>query len=166
MPYTEIRLEDIVFDPKVQTYCNNPRFKCPNYGHSWACPPEAPYLEKEVSMYNRFFLIYYQFELEPYIKKVQSKHPKHSRDRIINALFWKGFVRDYLEQEMVEFLEKNQVKHKDILTLWDGFCRVCFNKKDRGCTYDSGKPCRYPKKIRYSMEAVGINVDCYLDGEI
>jgi len=26
------------------------------------------------------------------------------------------------------------------------------------CTYDSGEPCRYPNKKRYSMEAVGIHV--------
>ena len=159
LPHIEINLKDIIFDHKVQTYCNNPGFKCPNYDHSWACPPEAPYLEKEVSQYSRFFLIYYQFELDPYVREVQSKHPRRRREKIINALFWDSIVRDYLEREIIEFIDNLKDNYQEIRILWDGFCRVCFNKKDKGCTYDSGKPCRYPKKIRYSMEASGIDVN-------
>ncbi|MHA2131125.1 MAG: DUF2284 domain-containing protein, partial [Promethearchaeota archaeon] len=44
------------------------------------------------------------------------------------------------------------------LVLLGGFCRVCYNQKDKGCTYDSGDPCRYPDRRQYSMEAVGIHV--------
>ncbi|MCJ7648379.1 MAG: DUF2284 domain-containing protein, partial [Candidatus Lokiarchaeota archaeon] len=42
--------------------------------------------------------------------------------------------------------------------LWDGYCRICF-KEGKNCTYDDGIPCRYPDKKRFSMEAVGIDVD-------
>jgi len=33
------------------------------------------------------------------------------------------------------------------------------NKEGKNCTYDDVLPCRYPDKKRFSMEAVGINVD-------
>ena len=70
----------------------------------------------------------------------------------------KNLLRDNLEQEMLKFIEELQDSYEQKLILWDGFCRICLNKKDNGCTYDAGDPCRYPDKIRYSMEAVGIDV--------
>ena len=76
MPYLDIKLVDIFFDPKVQTYCVNPNFKCPSYGHSWACPPEAPYLEEEVAKYHKFFLVYVKFNLSQYIQNGKAKHKK------------------------------------------------------------------------------------------
>ena len=158
LPFLEIKLGDIIFDPKVQTYCMNPNFKCPSYEHSWACPPEAPYLEEEVSKYQKFFLIYVKFNLNVYIQKVKANHPKRSEIAIRNAFFMKNLLRDKLEQEIINFVEENQSLYKTRLILWDGFCRICYNKKEKGCTYDSGDPCRYPSKIRYSMEAIGIDV--------
>lgn len=158
LPFLEIKLGDISFDPGVQTYCVNSNFKCPSYGHSWACPPEAPYLEEKVSRYQKFFLVYVKFNLSKYIEEVKTKHPKRSEKVIRNAFFMKTLLRDELEQEIINFIEENQTSCKKRLILWDGFCRVCYNEKDKGCTYDSGDPCRYPDKKRYSMEAVGIDV--------
>ncbi len=159
MPSVEIKLNDIVFDPEVQTYCNNPKFKCPNYGHSWACPPNAPYLEEKVSEFQRFFIVYHQFDLKKYVAKIQANHPKRKKDRILRNFYAKDMMNDHLEQEMAQFLNDHQGSYKEKLILWHGFCRVCSNSKDKCCTYDSGKPCRYPNRKKHSMEAVGINVN-------
>ena len=158
MPFIEINFTDIIFDPKVQTYCVKPNFKCPSYGHSWACPPEAPYLEQEVSKYQKFFLIYVKYNLGSYTEKKKAKHPKRSEKSIKNAFFMKNLLRDKLEQEIKLFINEQQIPYEERLILWDGYCRVCFNEKDKECTYDAGDPCRYPDKKRYSMEAVGIDV--------
>lgn len=158
MPFIEIKFRGIIFDPKVRSYCANSNFKCPSYAHSWACPPEAPYLEKQISKFQRFFLIYVKFDLEKYVKEIQVKHPKKSENSIRNALYMKNLLRDELEEEILQFIMDYPEKYENKLILWDGFCRLCYNEKGVGCTYDSGKPCRYPNKIRYSMEAVGIDV--------
>jgi len=158
LPFLEIQLGDICFDPKVQTYCVNPNFICPSYGHSWACPPESPYLKEKLSLYQKFFLVFVKFNLSEYIEDIKAIHPKRSEKSIRNAFFMKNFLRDKLEQEILNFIQEDQTSHEKRLILWDGFCRVCYNEKDRGCTYDSGDPCRYPDKKRYSMEAVGIDV--------
>ena len=158
MPFLEIKLKDIIFDPKVQTYCINSNFKCPSYGHSWACPPEAPYLEEEVSKYIKFYLIYVKFNLAEYIEKEKLKHPNRKAKNIRNAFLMNNILRDELEQELKLFIGENQSQYDGKLVLWDGFCRLCFNEKDKNCSYDSGYSCRYPDKIRYSMEAVGIDV--------
>jgi len=158
VPFLKVNLRDIVFDPKVQTYCINPNFKCPSYGHSWACPPEAPYLEQEVSQYKQFYLIFVKYNLKKYTEKEKAKHPSRSEISIRNAFFMKNLLRNNLEQEIKLFINEQQNSHEEKLILWDGFCRVCSNERDKGCTYDAGDPCRYPDNKRYSMEAVGIDV--------
>lgn len=158
MPFLEINLNDIIFDSKVQTYCISSNFKCPNYGHSWACPPEAPYLEKEISKYEKFFLVFTKFNLIDFVEKEKVKQPNKTENSIKTAFFMKNLLRDILEQEIMLFLKK-KITYKEKLVLWDGFCRLCSNKKDKGCTYDAGDPCRYPDQKRYSMEAVGIDVN-------
>lgn len=158
MPILEIKFKDIIFDQNVQTYCINSNFKCPSYGHSWACPPEAPYLEREVSQYIKFYLIFVKFNLGSYIEKEKLRHPKRNETSIRNAFFMKNLLRDRLEKEIKLFINEYQNSYEEKLILWDGFCRLCFNEKDKGCTYDAGDPCRYPDKKRYSMEAVGIDV--------
>ncbi|MFX0022285.1 MAG: DUF2284 domain-containing protein [Candidatus Hermodarchaeota archaeon] len=158
MPSLEIEFNDIRFDKKVQKYCINSDFKCPSYGHSWACPPEAPYLEQEVSEYNKFYLIFVKINLADYIEKEKLKYPKKTEESIRNTFFMNNFLRNDLEKEIFLFVNEHGNSYNEKLVLWDGFCRICFNDKDKGCNYDSGDPCRYPNKKRYSMEAVGIDV--------
>lgn len=158
MPFKEITFNQIVFNPEVQEYCNNPKFKCPNYGHSHACPPIAPYLEDIVVKFKTYYLIFFKFDLEQYVKHKKVKNPNKSKEKIINSFYRKSLMRDYLEQEILEFIDNFQEEYEERLILWDGFCRLCY-KENRTCTYDDNEPCRYPNDIRYSMEAVGINVD-------
>lgn len=158
MPFLEISLNDIFFDPKVQTYCLNSNFICPSYGHSWACPPEAPYLKQKMLDYDKFYLIFVEFNLTNYTKKQKTLYPKKSEDSVNNAFFMKNLLRDELEQEIKSFINESQNFYEESLILWDGYCKICSNEKDKGCTYDAGKPCRYPDDKRYSMEAVGIDV--------
>ena len=158
MPAVKIKFDAIVFDPKVQTYCNNPGFKCPNYGHSWTCPPEAPYLEEEVSKYNQFFLIYYDFDLKRYVDNALQKNPKKTREEVLSKFYLLDLVRDSLELELQNYLDKIMIPYNELMVLWDGYCRIC-SKKGEKCTYDKKEQCRYPNEKRFSMEAVGIDVD-------
>ena len=158
MPFLKVELKDVIFDPKVQTYCVSSSFKCPSYGHSWACPPEAPYMEATVAQFKEFYLIYYQLDIAEYIKKEKVKNPNKSENDIKNMLYSSGFSRNKSESEILDFIDKYSKSYEEKLVLWDGYCKTCFNELDNGCTYDSGKPCRYPEKRKYSMEAVGIDV--------
>lgn len=155
LPFCEIKLNDICFDPKVQTYCNNQKFRCPNYNNSWACPPESPYMKEIVSQFDKFFLIYFKFNLKEHLNGQNLEIDKRS---FSNSFYRNELVRDYLEKEIIDFLENYKEDYNDKLILWDGYCRVC-SKEGRKCTYYLKKPCRYPTDIRFSMEAVGIDVD-------
>lgn len=158
MPFLKIKVEDIIFDPKVQTYCVSPSFKCPNYGHSWTCPPEAPYMKDAVSKFQSFYLIYDEINLNEYIKKKKLENPNLREEKIRNQAYTDSAFKNNLENEIDKFLGNHHEDYEERLILWAGFCRTCYNNVDKGCTYDSGKPCRYPHKQKYAMEAVGVNV--------
>jgi predicted metal-binding protein len=145
MPWKEISKDLIIFDPIVQSYCNNPEYLCPYYGHSWACPPNAPYLEEEIMNYKKYYLIYTKFDLKG------KKHNKHKKSLSYS------YMRENMEYEMENFLETHREKFNELRILWDGHCRIC-EKEDKKCSIEDDDPCRYPDKIRYSMEAVGIDV--------
>jgi predicted metal-binding protein len=138
--------------------CISPSFKCPFYGHSWSCPPNSPYLEKALSTYKEFYLIYSIFDLEAYIKK-EKERTNRSEYFIKNTfLLTKSFDNNDLEGEFINFLEHYKKKYKKRLLLYDGSCRYCKIKKLGDCTFDSGEPCRASIERRFSMEAVGIEV--------
>ena len=159
MPYVRIERDDIFFNPKVQEMCISPSFKCPFYNHSWSCPPNAPYLEKQLNSYKEFYLIYSRFDLESYIQKQKQKHPNRSTF-YIKSMFMlrKHFILNNLEEEINTFLEQYRKTYKKKLILWDGTCRYCLLAGEGKCSFDDGKPCRFPLEKRYSMEAVGIEV--------
>lgn len=157
MPWKEIRKEDLVFSPEMQTYCDQPEFKCPNYGHKWTCPPEAPYLEKEIMKYNHFYLIYIKKDLPSKLNPKKSGFSTLSDEEKLNHLRSHEFMRDQVEAEIKNFIENNLLPTRDKITLWDGNCRIC-EKKGEKCTFDNGVPCPYPDEKTYSMQAIGMDV--------
>ena len=94
MPHLKVELKDIIFDPKVQTYCVSPSFKCPSYGHSWACPPEAPYMEAKISEFKEFYLIYYQLDITEFVNNQKLKYPNKNENTLLH--FSRGMHRIYL----------------------------------------------------------------------
>ena len=50
----KIEFNDIGFDREVYSYCLNDKYKCPNYNHSYSCPPAAVLLRERVSQFKVF----------------------------------------------------------------------------------------------------------------
>ena len=158
MPFVQIKYNDIYFDRKVQEMCVSPSFRCPFYGHSWSCPPNSPYLEKVLSTYKEFYLIYSVFDLETYIRK-EKERTNRSEFFIKNTfLLTKSFESPDLENEFEKFLTQYKKDYKKRLLLYDGTCKYCKIQNAGNCTFDVGDTCRFPNEKRYSMEAVGIEV--------
>lgn len=119
---------------------------CPSYDHKWSCPS-------------------YDFDVLEYWKKYETldltavkilfdedyagkKFSKEELDRIMeNSL---GKVKAELSDELL-------AREKEIpgsVSLSAGSCIRCKN----GCTRGDGEPCRFPDKLRYSIESLGGNV--------
>lgn len=119
---------------------------CPNYEHSWSCPPYdfnvldywksyhtlQLYAEKIVFSQEYTSKTYEQDELSELIQKVIGKE-KH-----------------LLSQKMME-LEQH---FPGSISLSAGNCSYCAD----GCTRPRGIPCRFPEQMRYSIESLGGNV--------
>jgi len=159
-----IKLEQIVFDRDVQKQCVSPGFHCPSYEKSWSCPPVSPYLEEEINSFDKFFLIYTTFNIKKYIQQEKVKYPKKSDVRIRYELYAtdvtsrNSLVMGGLEKEITEFVDNYNGEFKEKLVLWAGTCRLCRIKMDMPCSMIDDESCRFPEEIRYSMEAVGIDV--------
>ena len=123
-------------------YCK----QCQNYGKIWACPS-------------------YDFDVEEYWRQYKTL------DLLAVKIFTEESLREkeYTGKEMQEVTqqillpEKQKLsdelmkKEKEIpgsICLAAGSCTLC----QGNCTRKENKPCRYPDKMRYSIESLGGNV--------
>lgn len=123
----------VVTAPWVRWKC---QFGCDHYGQSHLCPPHTPTPDetrRTLDSYNRAILFHLQWT-----KGVQSGRViKSYFDNIIaleREMFLDGFYRAF--------------------ALIAGYCFAC---KD-GCAVLKNAPCRFPAKVRPSMESCGIDV--------
>lgn len=109
---------------------------CPNYNNIWSCPP---------------------YDFDP--MEIWRAHEK-----ILIAGYRLTFDEDRTEEGMTKALWEVKKKLGDELyeleeqipgsiSLSAGSCQIC-----EGCTKPGGKPCRFPEKMRYSIESLGGNV--------
>lgn len=136
-------LKDYVDISTFLEYCK----QCPNYNQIWSCPS-------------------YDFDVEEYWKQYKHLHLYGRQIIFDNA----ARTRTYTEEEMNQLLEHVLSKEKQILaeqlfaletdnpgsiSLSAGNCQYC--GKDN-CSKKENQPCRYPDKMRYSIESLGGNV--------
>ena len=60
-----------------------------------------------------------------------------------------------VKARMSEELFAMEAEHPGSISLSAGSCSICGKEN---CTRPQGKPCRYPDKLRYSIESIGGNV--------
>ena len=124
------------FLPEVRDMCASG--KCQKFGNSWSCPPAAPPLE----------------DMRDTVKS-------YSKGIIVQTV---GRLEDSYDFEAMMETSKNQIEN--FRKLWDaleplyhrlypmstGGCSKC-----KKCTFPD-EPCRFPKRMAYSMEACGLFV--------
>lgn len=106
---------------------------CPYYNLSYTCPPNSP----KYTVYTK------DFENTLVIAMYTSIDEENS----IND------IHPYLRRLLSDMLIPLEIKFNGLLTD-GGRCRYCDE-----CTYVDNLPCRFPEKIRFSMEAMGIDLD-------
>ena len=142
MNYTLERFEtETDTDSYIRDYVDINHFlecckECPNYGNRWACPP---YDFDPMEIWTAF-------------------------DHLLIAGYRLTFSEDRTEEEMTKALWEVKQKISEELyaeedkfpgsrALSAGTCQICDE-----CTRPEEKPCRYPDRMRYSIESLGGNV--------
>jgi predicted metal-binding protein len=106
---------------------------CPHYNLSYTCPPNSPKFDDYTKDFKKSLVIAMYMSLDD--------------DNTIND------VHPYLRRVLSDLLIPLEKEFDGLLTD-GGRCRYC-----EQCAYVDSLPCRFPDKIRFSMEAMGINLD-------
>ena len=156
-----IRSSDIVVEDRVQLKC---RTGCPSYSHSLACPPFAP----SISDFRKMLLEYQDAMLIRFRSTVEAE------SGIVHALLRNRSdptVPQAVKVKTTEFSDalnkESRAIHNTMLEIerqafQSGYpfafaftvdcCDLC-----RTCNVKGGV-CMHPSQLRYSIEAVGINI--------
>lgn len=112
---------------------------CPNYGKKWSCPPFSKSFAQIEEKYISAFLLCLSTEMDNYtdIKN------KYLAVKAANVTL----------KSMIEKCAREIEKYTNGYSLLSGSCRLC-----KPCQCKINRPCKHPDKMRYSMEATGLNV--------
>lgn len=142
----EIKVKDYLRDyVDVETFLEKCK-ECPNYKKIWSCPP----FEFDVREYwNKYR------KLKLYGIKII--FDKELRERTLSLEEQDRVLKDVVSVEkkkLSEFLWKKEEERPQSVSLSAGACSTC----GEICPRSFGEKCAYPKKMRYSIEALGGNV--------
>lgn len=115
---------------------------CPNYGHSWGCPPFAEDPAETFAGYRTALLVATKITPET------SDLPMQEAGRLIRP------ERIRLERRLLE-LERRTGGRAFSYVSYVGSCLYC---PEGSCTRPEGLPCRHPDKVRPSLEACGFDI--------
>lgn len=118
--------------------------QCPNHGKSWSCPPLGNELTAPYSTYAMVRLYVARIPVAPHTPVEDSK-------RLIAPV----------KESLLTHLRDIETRFNGRICGLAGVCELC---ADKGCTRPDGKPCRYPRKVRPSLEALGYNVGRATEG--
>ena len=109
---------------------------CPSYNNVWSCPPYDFDPMDYWNSFERILVAGYQITFRG----------EHTQETMTETL-WD--VKQKLAEELYE-LEK---EFPGSQSLSAGTCQIC-----KSCSKQEGAPCRFPDKMRYSIESIGGNV--------
>ena len=127
-------LEHFVNVEEFLEYCK----ACPNYEKVWSCPSYTFNPEDYWKEYSSLLVVAYKINFEA------GTDEKKSMEIMAE-------VKDKITEELFAMEEA----YAGSVSLSAGSCSVCGKGN---CTRTEGKPCRYPEKMRYSIESIGGNV--------
>ncbi len=161
--FKELTIEELIkfHNPKlIKGYCK----QCKKYGTVWSCP-EFNFNELELlKSYNYVYLIHSKIYIRDLCKSTideyynnllniipEVKDYKDDMGKNFNTLYFSG--RLYLDNMLLRIEES----YKHSLAIVSGRCLYC-----DPCEKTKGKKCINPEKLRYSLEALSIDVSSLL----
>lgn len=135
--------------PNSKLFNSKCRIACKNYNQKYSCPPYCPSFEFLKNNYSKIQVLALKVDTE--------KYPNiYNTIRMINVVL-KSIQRKMFDRIDIE-LNNKKIDHK---ILENGSCRLC-----KKCYLQLKLPCKYPLKMRPSLEATGVDVnqliiDCF-----
>ena len=145
--YTELSIPEY-----LEKYVDVPTFldackHCPNYDKVWSCPSYDFDVETYWKQYSTICLYGHQILFHE-----EAKNKSYTTDEL------NQFIDSVVQKEKQLLTEKLfllEEENPGSISLSAGSCHICGTGN---CTKSKNKPCRYPEKLRYSIESLGGNV--------
>lgn len=134
--------------PRVSGYCAS----CRNYGAKWSCPPFQTPPMAVWAAYDSLLL--YGVKISTPVSDLNQTYDQETLQLKYEDLL--SLPRASLHEELLQ-MEQNL---PGSLSLYAGSCVLC---GEDTCTRKTGKPCRLPQEMRYSIEALGGDVSLCLE---
>lgn len=136
-------MEKCVNVPEFLEYCK----QCNNYGTVWSCPPFHFQPEDYWKKYRKFHIVGMKIYLPE--KLLVGTYTKEERAEIFEKILYPK------KEELNEELFAMEKEYPGSVSVSGGSCRQC---GEGNCARKEDAPCRFPEKMRYSVEALGGNV--------
>ena len=148
--YVEYRTNQIETPLFRQKYQDREKFmafcrECPRYGALWSCPPLSFDADEFLSPYAWVNLLCAKIHLDSETIRAADTAEK------MKTTGWD--VVSAVKLNIEERLRKLEAQIPESVSLSSGGCNLC-----ESCTRKSGKPCRQPDKMRYSLDAFGFDL--------
>ena len=124
---------DIVFSEAVFASCAEN--KCGNYGKNYSCPPLSGDMEENKARFLKY-------EHAIIINKIADMGKRYEKMAEAGLKVKEAF------EKLGKLLED-----KPVMLAGAGGCSLC-----KKCAAQTGEPCRFPDKRRYSMEGSGMDI--------
>lgn len=128
---------------RIRQYC----LQCPGYGKSWACPPFDFDPTTVTDGFKSVTVMASIIEFDEATRAACRGAKAKSRQvaSMAMAAVWKTLLPQLHEME----------RENPGSRCFTFRCSLC----PEGCTRPDGKPCRHPDMLRYSLEAVGFDIE-------
>lgn len=137
----------VIFNKKKFDYLC--QIGCKNFNKKYSCPPFSPPFDSLTLNYRFVYVILFLVKTTEFKKQFNTI-------RMINVVL--KSIHRKLFDKIDQNLTSNNIEH---IMLENGSCRFC-----KPCKLQLNLPCRFPKKMRPSLEATGVDVnqltiDCF-----
>lgn len=136
-------MEKCVNVPEFLEYCK----QCDNYGTVWSCPPFDFDPEEYWKKYRSFHIVGMKIYLPEEL--LAGTYTKEERAEIFETILYPK--KEELNQELFAM----EREYPGSVSVSGGSCQQCGKGN---CARKEDAPCRFPEKMRYSVEALGGNV--------
>jgi predicted metal-binding protein len=129
------------FADRVMSYCA----ACPIFGKNWSCPPFDFDVDGLLARYDYAYIFG--------IKMIHGKQALEAHNTPKSALKYSVWLMDNVNLKLLDILHSLEVKYPGARGASGGSCKIC-----RACARIDSLPCRFPDKMRNSIESLGFDV--------
>jgi predicted metal-binding protein len=129
------------FADRVMSYCA----ACPIFGRNWSCPPFDFDVDEFLARYDYAYIFG--------VKMIHGEKTREAYNTQKSSLKYSVWLMDNVNLKLLDILHGLERKYPGSRGASGGSCKIC-----KSCARIDSLPCRFPEKMRNSIESLGFDV--------